>query len=224
MGAGEPEQAPTPTEVNRSLEPVPPPPQQAAPPPVSQPPPPTTPGYQAPPAYAPPPQQQQAYNPPPPAAQPGYPAPQQNYNAPQQAYPPPPPAAAQPTPPYAQQQPQPVTGQPVAYQQRGMQPAAPPPPPQGRPAYPAGGGMATPLLGGAIYSHYSVMCTCGNCQHQVNTRTMKTAGTWAMVVAVGLCLFGLCLCAWIPFVMQDFMDTTHICPNCGYVLAKVNRM
>lgn len=65
---------------------------------------------------------------------------------------------------------------------------------------------------------------CPHCQQPIITRTMQTAGGYACFVAAILCIFGLGLCAFIPFLLPDCQDTNHSCPLCKRAVGRFSRM
>ncbi|KAJ3177413.1 hypothetical protein HDU87_004432 [Geranomyces variabilis] len=65
---------------------------------------------------------------------------------------------------------------------------------------------------------------CPFCQNLVTTRVTPTTGTITWVTAGACCIFGLCCCAWIPFVADGLQDTEHSCPQCNQRLGVKTRM
>ncbi|KAI8588777.1 LITAF-like zinc ribbon domain-containing protein [Geranomyces variabilis] len=65
---------------------------------------------------------------------------------------------------------------------------------------------------------------CPFCQNMVTTVTTPVTGTITWVAAGFCCLFGVCCCAWIPFVADGLQDTEHTCPQCSRRLGIKNRM
>jgi len=163
------------------------------------------------------------YDAPPPG---GYPPQQQGY-PPQQpgAYPPPQQPGAYPPP----QQPgaYPPPQQPGAYPQQ--QPGAYPQ--QQQPgAYPQATTVivqqpAMVVVGGVVrYGVFPMNITCPSCKANVVTSVEYTIGTLTWLAVLGMCLFGLGLCAWIPCILDACKDVVHRCPNCSHICGQCNRM
>ena len=86
----------------------------------------------------------------------------------------------------------------------GYAPYAPPHPP-----------VAPTQMLPTTFAETSQVITCPHCQHKGQTAVTKKAGGMTYLFAGGLCLFGCCLCAWIPFVVDVGKDTEHSCAGCN---------
>lgn len=131
--------------------------------------------------------------------------------------PPPPPSGYGPPPPAAGYQP--MYGQPAAGYQPGYQPMT------------AGQSSVTVItqpgimIAGQQFREHPVRTKCPACQAEVMTSTSFETGTFAWVIALVLCLFGLWLgCCLIPFCVDGCKDVVHSCPNCRHTIGKFNRM
>ncbi|XP_062581066.1 cell death-inducing p53-target protein 1 homolog isoform X1 [Saccostrea cucullata] len=132
-----------------------------------------------------------------------------------QGGPPPPPPPGQGVPPPAGYQP--MYGQPTASYQPGYQPMM---------------GHASVTVvhqpGMVItqqFREHPVRTKCPACQAEILTSTSYETGTFAWVIALVLCLFGLWLgCCLIPFCVDGCKDVVHSCPNCRHTIGKFNRM
>ncbi|XP_048762280.1 LITAF domain-containing protein-like isoform X2 [Ostrea edulis] len=75
------------------------------------------------------------------------------------------------------------------------------------------------------YREVPVRTKCPACHAEVLTSTSFETGTFAWVIALVLCLFGLWLgCCLIPFCVDGCKDVVHSCPNCRHTIGKFNRM
>ena len=87
----------------------------------------------------------------------------------------------------------------------------------------------SPVVLNRQFGQTPVPLRCPNCQKDVVTVLVYESG--AMVwIAVGI-IFLLALFVivplflfWIPFLIDDFKDITHTCPNCCYVFGKYKRI
>ena len=87
----------------------------------------------------------------------------------------------------------------------------------------------SPVVSNRQFGQTPVPLHCPNCQKDVVTELVYESG--AMVwIAVGIIfllglfvLFPLFL-IWIPFLVDDFKDITHTCPNCCYVFGRYKRI
>ena len=108
--------------------------------------------------------------------------------------------------------------------------ARPPPPPINLYQYqPCPANTVLPVVLNRQFGQTPVPLRCPNCQKNVVTELVYESGAmvWiavgiilllALFVVVPLFLF------WIPFLVDDFKDITHTCPNCRYVFGKYKRI
>lgn len=81
------------------------------------------------------------------------------------------------------------------------------------------------MIAGQQFREHPVRTKCPACQAEVMTSTSFETGTFAWVIALVLCLFGLWLgCCLIPFCVDGCKDVVHSCPNCRHTIGKFNRM
>ena len=70
---------------------------------------------------------------------------------------------------------------------------------------------------------------CPNCQKDVMTELVYESGTMVWIAVGIIFLLGLFVLfplflIWIPFLVDDFKDITHTCPNCCYVFGRYKRI
>ncbi|OKO99990.1 hypothetical protein PENSUB_8207 [Penicillium subrubescens] len=63
------------------------------------------------------------------------------------------------------------------------------------------------------------LVNCPFCHHQVMTRVQKESTSATGMAAVGCCLFGGIICAFLPYCMEMCHDSHHFCTNCGQKVA-----
>ena len=74
-----------------------------------------------------------------------------------------------------------------------------------------------------------VRLRCPNCQKVVVTELVYESGTMVWIAVGIIFLLGLFVLfplflIWIPFLVDDFKDITHTCPNCCYVFGRYKRI
>jgi lipopolysaccharide-induced tumor necrosis factor-alpha factor len=75
----------------------------------------------------------------------------------------------------------------------------------------------------AAFSDAPVTCTCNSCHQHVVSNLQYQTGTFTWLMCVVFCCLTAC-CCWIPFVFNVFKDVVHLCPNCGSVIGKYQRI
>ncbi|CAH1794567.1 unnamed protein product [Owenia fusiformis] len=181
---------------------------------------PSQPQYGGPPPQQPPPQQPPSQQPPPGGYQ--QPPPGGYQQPPPGGYQQPPPGGYQQPPPGGYQQP-PPQGQPVYYQQQPLPPQQPAPTTVVVQQQPAEAKQVT------VYNEFKqtpVKTICPHCKEEIWTTTTLEAGTYAFCVCALLLImiigfFGLFL---IPFILPQFKDCIHDCPNCENQIARYSRI
>ena len=108
--------------------------------------------------------------------------------------------------------------------------ARPPPPPIDLYRYqPCPTNAISPVVLNRQFGQTPVPLRCPICQKDVVTELVYESGTMVWI-AVGI-IFLLSLFViiplfffWIPFLVDDFKDINHTCPNCCYVFGKYKRI
>ena len=87
----------------------------------------------------------------------------------------------------------------------------------------------SPVVFNRQFGKTPVPLRCPNCQKDVVTELVYESGTMVWI-AVGiiflLSLFFIIplIFFWIPFLVDDFKDINHTCPNCCYIFGKYKRL
>ena len=68
---------------------------------------------------------------------------------------------------------------------------------------------------------HSTEVVCPNCHTTVRTRAETSSTFITIAIAIFIALFCLCL-AIIPLCMSSCKKTVHYCPNCNYIIAKLD--
>ncbi|XP_015509412.1 lipopolysaccharide-induced tumor necrosis factor-alpha factor homolog [Neodiprion pinetum] len=55
---------------------------------------------------------------------------------------------------------------------------------------------------------------CPNCRADIKTTTVSETQANAHICCIILCLLGCCLCSWLPYCSNAFVNVHHSCPNC----------
>ncbi|OOQ82290.1 hypothetical protein PEBR_39537 [Penicillium brasilianum] len=63
------------------------------------------------------------------------------------------------------------------------------------------------------------LINCPFCHHQAMTRVQKESTSATGMAAVGCCLFGGIICAFLPYCMEMCHDSHHFCSNCNQKVA-----
>lgn len=70
----------------------------------------------------------------------------------------------------------------------------------------------------------STHMVCPHCHHEIDTATKSAPSKIAWLSCLILCLVGCNLgCCFIPFCMDDCMNTEHNCPNCKAYLGQFSK-
>ena len=140
-------------------------------------------------------------------------APSPQYSQPSSGYPP----VGQPPPQgYAQGQPPP----------QGYAQGQPPPQgyPQGQPQQTTVVLAQPAVVLSQQFREVPVRMQCPACQADIMTAVGYDLGLLVWLLCGIMFLFGLWLCCFIPFCIDQCKDVTHTCPNCQHVVGKYNRL
>eukprot|EP00126_Sphaerothecum_destruens_P005641 Sdes_comp18935_c0_seq1m9422 len=81
--------------------------------------------------------------------------------------------------------------------------------------------VTTPVC--QIFGTVPVTIQCPHCNHLGVSVIRHETSSLSWIMAGACCIFGCCLCAWIPFFVSDIQDCIHTCPHCNNIVGAYHR-